>query len=282
MKNKFLWKPSPATRLLLAFGLIALIHLIAYLHYITGFAYEFNVFYSLPVLAASWLLGDISCAIVAIICLADWAFSDIKLAGEQSKVMAIVFNTTTRALTIFFVIVLMRKLRQTMQDEWDASRKDQLTGLYNRRYFYEISLKVLEIIRRQSLPVSIAFMDLDHFKEVNDSLGHSAGDALLQVVSKIMQAHFRAEDVLARLGGDEFAVIMPGIKAEDAISRLENLRSSILAAMREHRWPVTVSIGAAAFVTVKNSIDPMLAIADEAMYEAKRAGRDTIVLRTSP
>ncbi|KHK02804.1 Diguanylate cyclase [Desulfovibrio sp. TomC] len=97
-----------------------------------------------------------------------------------------------------------------------------------------------------------------------------------------MQAHFRAEDVLARLGGDEFAVIMPGIKAEDAISRLENLRSSILAAMREHRWPVTVSIGAAAFVTVKNSIDPMLAIADEAMYEAKRAGRDTIVLRTSP
>ncbi|WP_075353100.1 GGDEF domain-containing protein [Desulfovibrio sp. DV] len=281
MHDKFLWKPSPASRLLLTFGLIALIDLIAYLHFITGFAYEFNVFYALPVLAASWLLGDIACVIVAIICLADWAFNDIKLAGAQSGLKAIIFNTATRAFTIFFVIVLMKKLRRALQHEWDASRKDQLTGLYNRRYFYEIGLEVLEIIRRQSLPVSIAFMDLDHFKEVNDSLGHSAGDALLQAVSKIMQAHFRAEDVLARLGGDEFAVIMPGIKAEDAMARLETLRGSILATMRERHWPVTVSIGAAAFVTAKNSLDPMLAVADEAMYEAKRAGRDTVVLRSS-
>ena len=150
-------------RLLLTFGLIALVDLIAYLHYITGFAYEFNVFYTLPVLAASWLLGDISCAIVAIICVADWAFTDIKLAGNQSRFMAIVFNTTTRSFTIFFVIVFMKKLRHALQGEWDASRKDQLTGLYNRRYFYEIGLKVLEITRRQSLPISIAFIVLDHF-----------------------------------------------------------------------------------------------------------------------
>lgn len=281
MTDKLLWKPSPTSRLLLTVGLVALIDLIAYLHYITGFAYEFNIFYTLPVLASSWLLGDMACAFVAVLCLVAWAITDVKLAGDQSELLAIIFNTTTRAFTVCFVIVLMKRLRRALQDEWDTSRKDQLTGLYNRRSFYELGLKVLEVIRRQSLPVSIAFMDLDHFKEVNDSLGHAAGDALLQAVTEIMQAHFRAEDVLARLGGDEFAVIMPGMKAEDAMARLKTLRGSILAAMREHRWPVTVSIGAAAFVTVKNGIDPMLAVADDAMYEAKRAGRDTIILRIS-
>jgi len=282
MNDTFLWKPSPTARLLLTLGLVALIGLIASLHYITGFAYEFNVFYALPVLAASWFLGNICCAVVIVICLAAWAFVDIKLAGGQSGLLALVFNTTTRASTIVFIIVLMKKLRRVLQSEWDASRKDQLTGLYNRRSFYEIGGKALEIIRRQALPVSIAFMDLDHFKEVNDSLGHAAGDAVLQVVTQIMQAHFRIEDVVARLGGDEFAVIMPGMQAEDAMARLEILRGSILAAMGEHRWPVSISIGVAAFETVSDSIDPMLAVADDAMYAAKHAGRNTIVLRTSP
>ncbi len=282
MPVNILWQPNARQKWLLTAGCIVLIDLIARLHYITGFAYEFNSFYTLPLLASAWWLGNVTCVCTTVFCLVDWAYTDIRLGGEQSGLLPLVCNTATRAVTIGCVIVIVKRLRHALQQEWDNSRKDQLTGLCNRRLYYELGTTVLEIAKRQSLPVTIAFMDLDRFKEVNDTLGHAAGDDLLRTVAAVMQDHFRCEDVLARLGGDEFAAVMPGLTAADARTRLESLRDKIRAAMGQRRWPVTLSIGAASFAEVTGDIEAMVSAADAAMYEAKAAGRDCLALRVYP
>ena len=282
MSPNILWQPSTTQRWILTAVCITLIDLVARLHYITGFAYEFNSFYALPLLASAWWLDSVTCVCTTLFCLADWAYTDIKLGGGQSEPLPLLCNTATRAMTIICVTVILKRLRHALQHEWENSRKDQLTGLCNRRLYYELGATVLEIARRQSLPVTMAFMDLDRFKEVNDTQGHAVGDDLLRTVAAAMRAHFRSEDVLARLGGDEFAAIMPGMTAQDARTRLESLRDKIREAMGQRRWPVTLSIGAASFSVVEGDIEAMVSIADAVMYEAKAAGRDRLVLRAFP
>lgn len=282
MSLNILWQPNPKQKWLLTASCIALIDLIARLHYVTGFAYEFNSFYVLPLLASAWWLDTFTCVSTTLFCLADWAYTDIRLEGKQSELLPLVCNTTTRAMTISCVIVLIKRLRRALQQEWDNSHHDQLSGLWNRRYFLELGATVLTVAKRHDLPVTMAFMDLDRFKEVNDTLGHAVGDDLLRTVSAVMQDHFRSEDILTRLGGDEFAVIMPGLTAKDAAMRLEALREKIRAAMGQRRWPVTLSIGAASFAEATGGLEAMLRAADAAMYEAKAAGRDCLVLRAFP
>jgi len=282
MSPIILWQPSTTQKWLLTAACFVLIDLIARLHYVTGFAYEFNTLYTLPVLASAWWLGNITCVCTTVFCLAEWAYTDIRLDGGQAGLLPLVCNTATRAVTIGCVFVLMKRLRRALHQEWDNSRRDQLCGLWNRRYFHELGATVLTIAKRHALPVTIAFMDLDRFKEVNDTQGHAVGDALLRTVADAMRAHFRSEDVLARLGGDEFAAIMPGMTAQDAQTRLESLRDKIREAMGQRRWPVTLSIGAASFAVVEGGIESMVSAADAAMYEAKAAGRDRLVLRAFP
>ena len=282
MADKLLWKPENAQKWFLTCFCFGLVSLIACLHYVTGLAYEFNSFYAIPILASAWLLDTAACAALTVACLAAWAIADIQLGGEQSDLLPLAVNTTTRAFTIILVIVTMKRLRRALQREWDISRQDQLSGLWNRRYFFELGATILTLAKRQSLPVTMVFMDLDRFKEVNDSLGHAVGDELLRTVSAVMQAHFRSEDVLARLGGDEFAAIMPGLTAADARLRLESLRDKIRTTMDQQGWPVTLSIGAASFVVVEGSIEAMVRAAHAAMYEAKAAGRDRLVLHAYP
>lgn len=226
MSPNILWQPNSKQKWLLTAACIVLIDLIARLHYVTGFAFEFNSLYTMPLLASAWWLGNFTCVCTTAFCLADWAYTDIKLGGEQSGLLPLVCNTATRAVTISCVVVLLKRLRHALQQEWHNSRQDQLCGLWNRRYFHELGASILTLAQSQSQPVTIAFMDLDRFKAVNDSLGHAAGDDLLRTVSAVMQAHFRSEDVLARLGGDEFAACMPGLTAAAARLRLVPARNN--------------------------------------------------------
>ncbi len=192
MSLNILWQPSTTQKWLLTPACFVLIDLIARLHYVTGFAYEFNSLYTLPLLASAWWLGNITCVCTTVFCLAEWAYTDIRLGGGQSGLLPLVCNTATRAMTIGCVIGLLKRLRRALRQEWDNSRRDQLCGLWNRRYFHELGATILTIAKRQSLPVTIAFMDLDRFKEVNDTLGHAVGDDLLRTVAAVMRTHFRS------------------------------------------------------------------------------------------
>ncbi|MBK8121750.1 MAG: GGDEF domain-containing protein [Sulfuritalea sp.] len=121
------------------------------------------------------------------------------------------------------------------------------------------------------------FIDLDRFKEVNDTLGHDTGDALLTAVARIVREQVRASDIPGRLGGDEFALLLPNMNAKAASGYVEKLRRRLLAAMRESGWPVTFSIGVASHNVAPQDFDLLIKQADTLMYEVKRGGRDRVL-----
>lgn len=157
---------------------------------------------------------------------------------------------------------------------------DYLTGLANRRHFMELAEQELSRAMRYGSPLSIAMMDIDHFKRVNDTYGHKTGDVVLQKLSQLCQATLREVDIIGRMGGEEFAIMLPETDGEKAAEVAERLRASIARAdiplgtgLPLH---FTVSIGIATLQGSDVNVDMLLNLADKALYEAKHSGRNRV------
>jgi len=156
---------------------------------------------------------------------------------------------------------------------------DPLTGVGNRRRASQALVAALNLAGRQGDTVAVLALDLDRFKQVNDTLGHAAGDAVLQTFSRMLERQRRAYDTVARMGGEEFLVICPATNGQGAQAFAERLRLATTATCAEvlpRGWEQTVSIGIALYPFSADNAEDLLVRADEALYEAKRAGRDTV------
>ncbi|MFI5845235.1 diguanylate cyclase [Catenuloplanes sp. NPDC051500] len=162
----------------------------------------------------------------------------------------------------------------------EMAHRDALTGLYNRRYVDERLPVLLTESAAGRGPLSIAIVDLDHFKRINDTLSHATGDTVLQQVAILLQEAAEQGGIAARLGGEEFLLIMPETAADEALRRAERLRRRV----RTHAWapltgilPVTTSIGVATASSGGSGMAALLADADRRLYAAKRSGRNRVV-----
>jgi two-component system cell cycle response regulator len=157
---------------------------------------------------------------------------------------------------------------------------DPLTGLWNRRAIMEILQKELDRGRREDTPLGLIMLDLDHFKQINDTYGHQAGDAVLHQVAGVMVASLRSYDAAGRYGGEEFVMVLPGCDAQDSKAIAERLRllsSSNPFEISEGTLAVTISVGVAATKGSKNSeAESLIRAADEALYRAKHLGRNRV------
>ena len=156
---------------------------------------------------------------------------------------------------------------------------DALTGLLNRRRFLEVAEEELERSRRYGRPLSIIGLDLDHFKDVNDRLGHAAGDAVLRTLGQVLRDEARRYDIAGRLGGEEFAIVLPETSIEDAIVLSERFRTQLSATTvvaNGAALAVTASFGVAEVLPTDLSVEDAMGRADQALYRAKRAGRDRV------
>jgi diguanylate cyclase (GGDEF)-like protein len=165
---------------------------------------------------------------------------------------------------------------------YEAAVRDGLTGLHNRAYFDDRLQAEYHWARRSRNPLTLLIIDLDHFKSVNDTFGHPAGDAVLRTVARSIATSIRAEDVAARLGGEEFVVLAKGADRHGAQLLAQRLRTRI-AASRIAELPnfsLTASLGVAVCDGSRTygSARALLSAADEALYMAKRSGRDRVVL----
>jgi diguanylate cyclase (GGDEF)-like protein len=158
------------------------------------------------------------------------------------------------------------------------ARTDSLTGILNRRAFYELGDFVVEQSKRHGRPPALLLIDIDRFKTVNDRYGHAAGDSALRALAAVLQATCRKIDVVGRLGGDEFAVLLPDATLEGALALAERLRTE-LAVLRVHdhgsEIELTCSVGAAGGELV-DSLDQLARRSDNALYEAKSRGRNQV------
>ena len=157
---------------------------------------------------------------------------------------------------------------------------DELTGLWNRRYFMQAAKKEMERARRYNDSFSLLTLDIDHFKTVNDNLGHAAGDEVLRNLASVIKNFFREVDIPGRLGGEEFSIILPNTDLYSAASVAERLRQEIEKNPTEYGGEdiyITLSIGVTSYHTGVTSVDKLLKKADEALYEAKAGGRNCVV-----
>ncbi|MEN8259631.1 MAG: diguanylate cyclase [Pseudomonadota bacterium] len=174
------------------------------------------------------------------------------------------------------------KLRDALQRQ---SVRDPLTQLFNRRYLVESLERELARANRSQATVGVAMIDVDHFKRFNDTFGHDAGDAVLREFGTFLKNFARREDILCRYGGEGFVVVMAGIDEEKLMFRCEEMRRKIKLLTVEHRGQrlgtIAISIGAAMFPRHGENLEAVLNAADAALYRAKRAGRDQIMVAES-
>jgi diguanylate cyclase (GGDEF)-like protein len=164
---------------------------------------------------------------------------------------------------------------------YNAAIKDGLTGIFNRKYLEERLDAEIAYAVRQATALSIAILDVDHFKKVNDTFGHLGGDAVLKRVAEVLGEALRTEDVLARYGGEEFVVIARGLTAPQAVLMADRVRQQVAAtevAFEDKAIKVTISAGVASLVcSAKPDKASLLGTADGRLYRAKEGGRNRVV-----
>ncbi len=169
-----------------------------------------------------------------------------------------------------------KRLEEELQKQ---STIDELTGTYNRRQFYRLANAEIKRSNRLRHPLSIALIDIDYFKSVNDTYGHAAGDRVLTSFSQTCQQNIRDIDMLARLGGDEFVIILPETASDQAYIALERLRQVLVSRpveYNENAISITISCGIASLAGKAESLDQLMERADQALYQAKQAGRNCV------
>ncbi|MDH5657019.1 MAG: diguanylate cyclase [Spirochaetia bacterium] len=164
----------------------------------------------------------------------------------------------------------------------EAAITDYLTGLYNRKYLFDMSEKIFENARRGKISLTVAILDIDHFKKINDAYGHDAGDLVLKQVSKILQEEIRSSDILARIGGEEFCIVSMNLNDADAFTFMDRIRKRIEGSVvqaGENSIQVSMSIGFSG--KLADSFEAMMKDADQALYDAKNSGRNQVVQKQS-
>ena len=168
-------------------------------------------------------------------------------------------------------------LERSIKDVEILARTDVLTGLNNRRAFFEKAPNLLNTCHKKELPISIVMFDIDYFKKINDEFGHAGGDVALQHVAKLLQHALRISDLSCRFGGEEFAILLPNTNLEEASIVAEKIKNLIAATPvmipRQKSIPITASFGVS---DIGETIDEILNNADQAMYNAKNSGRNLV------
>lgn len=261
---------------LLAVGGFSLVAIIGFFDYITGPEMSFAIFYLVPIALGAWWGGFAQGILLSMVCAVSWQAVEIAEGSTMAPGIQL-WNGIARFGIFVITSSLLSRLRLSLFLEKKLARSDSLTGAANGRTFYESVSLTVEHALRASQPVSLAYLDLDNFKWINDNLGHAAGDQLLCKLVQVIQHNIRALDLLARLGGDEFALLLVDCDELEARASLERIRERFVQEMIKSKWPVTVSVGAVTFDHPGRDVDAMVRKVDEVMYRAKKAGKNRIV-----
>ena len=268
---------SPAGWLVSSFGMVLCV---GAADYVTRTDLQLILFYLAPIGLGTWFAsrrGGIGLAVLSafISTGADLLYRYQHDAPEPPAAV-IVWNGIMLLGSALSLVLTLSALKGRLEAQEHLARTDALTRIANRRAFFEAASLELERARRSRRPLTVAYLDLDDFKLVNDRLGHAQGDALLVAVARTLRGATRAVDAVARLGGDEFGVILPETDAATAEAVLSRLRSALLAATQHGTWQTGFSMGAAVFLVPPRDVDELTARADELMYMAKRGAKGSL------
>lgn len=282
-------RPTPVTRLgrLLApiercpFSVresagFALVFALGYIDYATGPDLSFVTFYLLPVFWHAWFLGPRQGYLMAVASAMVWYASDHLAGHDYAHPLIPFWNALVKGVFFLIAAWILSALKRALEHERELARRDPLTGLLNRRAFAEWAEVELARVRRHGKPLSLAYLDVDHFKDINDRLGHAVGDQILRVTGRALREKTRETDAAVRLGGDEFALLLPEMAGKDAVETVRRVRSDLRRRLDALGHSVTFSIGLVTCSRAPDSVENLLQRADRLMYEVKRSGSDSL------
>ena len=255
---------------------LVLVSIIGVFRYLSGPELALSLFYLFPIALATWHVGRWAGISISVASTISWLAADLLMLSSFSNALIPYLNETFRLIVFLIITHTIFGLKTALEKHKTLARTDPLTSVANRRAFYELANMELNKARRYQTPISVLYLDIDDFKQVNDRFGHHIGDALLRAVAKTVKKNIRAIDVVARLGGDEFGILLAGTGAEAAALVVRKLKKKLSELIQDNGWSVTLSIGAVTFEVLPDSVDEMINAADGQMYHAKKDGKNRI------
>lgn len=277
--------------------LLLIIAVIGAIDYASGMAVVISVLYFIPIIAAGWFLLPERAVAVALVATLAWLVADVGWRGSGELKAVLLWNACAGVLTLVAVTFLVqrarwehdsllganRQLDLALARETETARTDALTGLPNARALSEALTRELVRGRRSGTPLSLLYIDLDDFKEVNDRYGHAAGDELLGRVGATLGSVLRAGDIAARIGGDEFVVLLAGLSANSAKEVAARIVANVAAeAKRYPAAPLGASVGVVHYArSFPAGAGEMLSRGDAVMYAAKHGGKGRVAVEVA-
>jgi diguanylate cyclase (GGDEF)-like protein len=253
-----------------------LIAAVAVADWFSGAEVAASLAYLLPISLAAWAGGRAAAACVAVAAAGAWLLVDVHTHWSELVTAIEVVNLAVLLLAFTGVGQLLACLRERLDLEHRLAHTDSLTAIHNRRALWSAAGRELERCHRSGQPFSLAYLDVDGFKHVNDQFGHAAGDELLRQIARTIQSGLRQLDMVARLGGDEFAILLPGTDEAGARAAVSRLRDRLQAAPRLQAREVDFSLGCLTVLSPPEQVDTIVERADELMYAMKRSGRGQV------
>lgn len=213
-----------------------------------------------------------------------WTYSELNemlhlASADQRQLMQWLSAAVTGLLLLVVLVVgglmlALMRIHQQNKALLHQSQTDTLTGLYNRRRMYQIAEQELSRIQRNGGSLGLVLIDLDHFKQINDTHGHPTGDAVLKAFANMLVEEIREMDLAVRIGGEEFAVIMPDSDTSSAHALAERIRKATMALRLPHKVKLTASFGIGATEKHTDTFDQLFSRTDKRLYKAKTQGRN--------
>lgn len=249
---------------------------LGYMDYVTGPYLSFQVFYLVPISLVIWFADARLSIIPFTASIVLWFWDDIVDSGTYMHPFVPYWNIFVKIMFFAIFIYILSYLKQILEREKMLARIDYLTEIANKRYFYESASKEINRSDRYRYPFTVAYIDLDDFKRVNDLFGHAAGDNLLRTTAQTLKSSVRVADTVARIGGDEFAILLPETDYENAENVIKRVQREVLSVVEKSSLPATLSIGMVTCAKPPCTLESLVMKADNLMYLAKNEGKNTV------
>lgn len=253
---------------------LLLVAILGWLDYHTGFEISFSFFYLAPIAIATWYIDKKTGYLIAILSISAWLVTNWAAGEIYSHEIIRYWNTSVRLLLFAAIIWLLEEFKRALNHERMLAQTDYLTGIANGREFQQQAH--LELLRasRSNQPLTIAYIDVDSFKQINDQYGHLEGDHILQVIAQTIHSSIRKTDFAARIGGDEFTVLLPNTDQNGARVIMDRMKKELAEKMKTTASAATFSMGVVTFASPPVSVDELLRQSDALMYQVKMSGKN--------
>lgn len=246
--------------------------LLGLLDLITPNEFVLSFFYLLPIAFTTWFAGKRAGILISVVCTCFLAPNFIGLSAVASA-----WNILS-ALGIFIIVTFMQdKIHGLLKIESNLSRTDPLTGAINKRAFLELVGYEMIRLNRENKPFSLAYLDIDDFKKVNDQYGHTKGDEVLKAVVSCLVDNLRKSDVVARMGGDEFTIFYPEIGQDEVKVATQRINKFLTELSEKNSWPTSISMGVITSESEECKLEVIVTMADELMYKVKNSGKNNVM-----